>query len=155
VCHALGPERNLLLLMLRDESWIERAARELGPEHFRDPVYRALYEGLLHSEGQRDAGGAWLEHFPPEALPALEALRGDPEGEHLHAPEQFFHDNLQPLLARPFEERLAEIEREMQSAAPERQLALLAEMKEIHATMRERRLPLRARALRTAAAEPR
>jgi DNA primase len=45
---SLGPERNLLLLLLRDESWVERAANDVGPEEFRSPAYRAIFQELVH-----------------------------------------------------------------------------------------------------------
>ncbi|MGI9181861.1 MAG: DNA primase [Longimicrobiaceae bacterium] len=150
----VGPERNLLLLLLRDESWVERAARELGPEDFRNPIYRSIFEGLLQVEGSRDPEGTWLELFSPEALRVVEELRGDPEGEHLTAPEQFFTASLRGLLMRPFEERLTAISREMPNATPERQEALYREKLEITRTMRERNLPLKEGMLRRGAPAP-
>jgi DNA primase len=137
---SLGPERSLLLLLLRDESWVERAVQEVGPAEFRYPVYRTIFETLLHTEGQRDAEGKWLEAFPAEVLPVLEELRGDPEGEQIVAPEEYFHASVSKLLARPYEERLTEIEREMQAASDEQRLRLLQEVKQITTTMRERGL---------------
>jgi DNA primase len=148
---ALGPERTLLLLLLRDESWIERAARELGSDDFRDPVYRTIYEGLLHAEGARDPEGRWLLAFPAEVLPTVESLRGDPEGEHLNAPEQMFDASLRHILARPFEERLRAIERELPEAPAERQAALLLQKAEISRTMRERNLRIKPGTLRGSA----
>ncbi|MBV9773336.1 MAG: hypothetical protein JO040_05270, partial [Gemmatimonadetes bacterium] len=140
VAPSLGPERNLLLLFLRDESWLERAVRDVGPEDFRYPVYRTLYEKLIELEGNRDADGAWLEAFPPEVLPVLEELRGDPEAAEIGDAEAYFQANLHRLLARPFEERLTEIEREMTVATPEQQALLLQETRQITAMMRERGL---------------
>lgn len=136
----LGAERNLLLLLLRDESWVERAARELAPEDFADPRFRAIFQELLHLEGGRDAEGRWMEAFPEEVRPTVEDLRGDPEGEHLEAPEEFFTANLRRLLVRPYEARLREIERELAVAPAEQQMALLLEQQELRVTMRERGL---------------
>jgi DNA primase len=140
----MGAERNLLLLLLRDESWVERAARELSPDDFRDPVFRTIYEGLLHTEGARDPEGRWLDAFAPEVIPAVEALRGDPEAEHLSAPEQMFEASIRRLLARPFEERVRQIEREMARASAERQEELYKEKAELSRTMRERSLLFKA-----------
>jgi DNA primase len=137
---SLGPERALLLLLLRDESWVERAASQLSPNDFHDPTYRAIYEGLLHSEGARDLEGQWLEIFPARVRPTVEEIRGDPEAEHLNAPEQMFDASVRRLLARPFEERLRQLEREMHSAEPERQSQLLQERAQVSQTMRERNL---------------
>lgn len=145
----VGPERNLVLLLLRDERFVERAVmREIGAADFRDPIYRAIFEGLLHTEGERDAAGEWLGAFPPEALRVVEELRGDPEGEHLTALEEFFEDNVRTLQARPFEERLAALERELREAESEQQVVLLKQMHEVRATMRERGLPVRSGFLR-------
>lgn len=146
----IGPERSLLLLLLRDEAWVERAAREVGPESFRDPVYRAIYDGLIHVEGARDPEGRWLEVFPLEVRPAVEELRGDPEAEHLTAPEQIFDASIRHLLARPYEERLAQIERELAAASPERQAELLLEKSRISREMRERNLLFKPAMLRSA-----
>jgi DNA primase len=134
---SLGPERNLLLLLLRDDTFLERAARELEPADFRDPVCRSVYEGLLHAQGERGSE-EWLESFPREVQEAVETLRGDPEGEHLAAPEQMFEASLRHLLARPFQDRLAEIERRLIAAAPEEQAQLLADKAILSRTMREK-----------------
>ena len=138
----LGPERNLILLLLRDENWVERTAQQLSPEEFRDPVYRAIYQALLdlHAEGGRDPGGAWLASLPEEILPRVQDLLGDPEGLNLGAPEQMYDASLQRILARPYEQRLAEIQRELEIAPPEQQMALQLEQHEIRTTMRELRL---------------
>jgi DNA primase len=146
---SIGPERMLLLLLLRDESWVERAAVQLTSEDFSDPIHRAIYDGLLHTEGARDAEGRWLEVFPAEVLPAVEALRGDPEGEHLTAPEQVFEANIRRILARPFEAELRRIQRELDTASPEQQNTLMNEKAELMRTMRERNLPVRAGTLRS------
>ena len=70
----------------------------------------------------------------------VEDLRGDPEGEHLGAPEDFFNANLRRILQRPYDERLREIERELLIASDEQQMALLLEQQELRITMRERGL---------------
>ena len=150
VAPSLGPERKLLLLLLRDESWVEKAVREVGPEEFRYPVYRAVYETLLHLEGQRDPEGKWLEAFPEETRFMVEELRGDPEGEHLEDPSEHFRASVRDLLARPFAERLAEIDREMEIAPPEQQAALLREKGEVARMMRERGLLRTERVVRAA-----
>ncbi len=144
----MGAERNLLLLLLRDDSWVERAAREIGPEDFKNPLYRTIFEGMLQVEGHRDAEGKWLEIFPPHVLRVVEELRGDPEGEQMAAPEQFFGASVRNLLVRPFEERLAAIAQEMATASSERQDTLLRERQQITQLIREKNLPLRAGMLR-------
>ncbi len=153
VAPSLGPERNLLLLLLRDESWVARTLeREVGPEEFRYPIYRAIFEKLIEVEahGQRDPEGKWLEGFPPETLPVLEELRGDPEGEQMSDAEEYFAASIRNLVARPFEERLTEIEREMSVATPEQQALLIQEKTQVIALMRERGLPRKFGHLRSA-----
>jgi DNA primase len=144
----MGPERNLLLLLLRDETWMEAAAKELSPDDFRDPAYREVYEGILHAPS-RDPAGGWLESFAPDVLPLVEELLGDPEAQHIVSAASFFTETVQRLLSRPFLERLEAIQREIVDAPGEVQSMLLREQSEIRAMMRERRLPLSPRSLRS------
>ncbi|HSU15139.1 DNA primase [Longimicrobium sp.] len=125
------PERILLLLMLRDEAWVERAAGDLSPGDFRHPPYGAVFAGLVEAEGRRDAEGEWLNVFPPEVLPLVEELRGDPEAATLVPADQFFNGSLQLIRARSIQARLAEIARELSVAAPEQQLMLFREKKQL------------------------
>jgi len=137
-----GAERNLLLLLLRDESWIERAAQVLSVDDFRNPAYAELYQAIVLAEGQRE-GDAWLADLTPEAQRAAEELRDNPEGAQLAAPELFFEANLKRLQVRPFEERLAGLQRQLGVATPDEQLPLLLEWNEVLQSMREQGLPLR------------
>lgn len=146
----MGAERDLLVLMLRDEAWVERVAQEVGPEDFRHPALRSIFATLLRVEGNRDAEGAWLEHFPPETLVVVEELRGSGEAAETGAAAEVLDGAIRRLQVRPLAERLVEIERELQIAAPEQQMALLLEMQEIRLTIRERGLPFRSGVLRGA-----
>jgi DNA primase len=132
----LGPERNLVLLMLHDESKVERAAREVGPQEFRHPAYRAIFEELIHLEGQRDAAGEWLAKFPAEVIPVVESLMGDPEAQNIGSPERFYSDTVRNLVARPFEERLTELERKLLGAPESEALRLMQEKVQLLAEMR-------------------
>jgi DNA primase len=126
------PERILLLLLFRDEAWVERAAAELSPADFRHPAYGAVFAGLLEAEGRRDPEGEWLGVFPPEVLPLVEELRGDPEAASLVPPDQFFSGSMQLIRARSLQARLAEIERELNLGVPdERQLVLFREKRQL------------------------
>jgi len=125
------PERILLLLMFRDEAWVERAAAELSPADFRHAPYGAVFAGLVEAEGRRDAGDEWLQAFPPEVLPLVEELRGDPEAATLVPADQFFNGSLQLIRARSIQARLAEISRELGVAEPEQQLMLFREKKQL------------------------
>jgi hypothetical protein len=124
---------------------VERAAEKVGAEDFRDPIYRAIYEGLLQVEagGGRDPDGKWVEVFPPEAQETVATLRGDPEGEHMAAPEAYFAASVRQILSRPYEERLREIDREMQEAGAEKVLVLYREKSQLLQMMRERKLVMK------------
>jgi DNA primase len=102
----LGPERNVVLLLLRDEHFVERAASRLGPDDFRDATWREVYAEILrvHAEGARDDGASSLEALlralnETDALCAQELL-DDPEGENLTHPERFFEENIREIEIR-------------------------------------------------------
>jgi DNA primase len=65
-----------------------------GPGGVPLPAYRAIFEELVHLEGRRDPEGAWLQSFPPEVLPVVELLLGDPEAQNMEAPERFYTDTM-------------------------------------------------------------
>ncbi|HKP76395.1 MAG TPA: DNA primase [Longimicrobiaceae bacterium] len=131
------PERLLLLLLLRDEAWVERAAAEISPADFRNEAYAAVFAGLLEAEGRgRDPDGEWLAVFPPEVLPLVEELRGDPQAATLVPADQFFMGSLQLIRDRPIRQRLAEIDRELTVAPPDQQLRLFQEKKELTRQLR-------------------
>jgi DNA primase len=126
------PERILLLLLFRDEAWVERAAAELSPADFRHPAYGAVFAGLLEAEGRRDPEGEWLNVFPPDVLPLVEELRGDPEAASLVPADQFFSGSMQLIRARSIQARLAEIERELTMGVDDdRQLLLFREKRQL------------------------
>lgn len=137
----LGAERNVLKVLLRDESYVEAAAKQLHVDDFRDPVHRAIYEGLLHSEGIRDPEGAWLAIFPADARERVEDLRGDPELEHVPSTGEYFDASLRSLRLRPYEERLARLEQEIGAAPGDAEkLKLAVEKDRLLKEMRERGL---------------
>jgi DNA primase len=72
---ALGPERQLLLLLVKDRSWIDRAAELIGAADFVEPTYRVIFEALVEDpELQAAPDGLDLA-----ATAALEALLGSDE----------------------------------------------------------------------------
>ena len=130
------PERILLLLMLRDESWVARAGEYLSPGDFQHSGYAAVFAGLVEAEGRRDAEGEWLSVFPPDVLPLVEELRGDPQAATLVPADQFFMGSLQLVREPAVRARLAEIAREIPVAAPEEQMQLFREKKRLTDEMR-------------------
>ncbi len=141
----LGPERNLIMLLLRDEQWLEKAAERLGPDEFSDPIHREIYTELLHvhAEGEAQAGLGWLHVLSPAAAARAQDLLGDPEGANLTHPNRFFEENLREMQARNQRLRLAEIDRELQRATGDRQAELLREKRELRQAMEKAGLVLK------------
>jgi DNA primase len=122
----LGPERQLLLVLLRTRGWVERAAERIGPEEFRDPVYRAIFEWLLEDPD--------LSVPPPEASPEvlqrLEALQGDPEV--LEFTERVFEQSLEQLMARGVEARRRALFEALRAATdPEEESRIAGELQRL------------------------
>jgi DNA primase len=133
----MGPERNLIILLLRDEQWLERAAERLAPEDFRDPAYREIYTELQHLqvEGGRGEGAEWLRALSdPVAIRAQELL-GEPEGWNLAHPHRFFEENVADIECRNQRDRLAQIDHELRQADSDRQQELLREKRELRQAM--------------------
>jgi DNA primase len=133
----LGPERNVILLLLRDEQWLERAAERLGPVDFQDPLYREIFIELLHlqAEGGRESGTGWLHSLDPAAASRAEELLSDPEGLNMSHPDRFFDENVREIESRGPRARLREIDRELDRADGDRQGALLNEKAELLRSM--------------------
>jgi DNA primase len=130
-------ERSLLLLMVHDERWVEEAAKHVEADALSLPLYRTLFQGLLDTEGHRDAEGEWLTRFPAAVQPLLEELRGDPEIASMVPAEAFFRGSVSQILERAHLERLAELNRELNIAGPEQQMLLLREKAQLVKVMRE------------------
>ncbi len=45
--HGLGVERLLLLLLLKNREWVDKAAERIGPSDLEDGAYRAIFEQLI------------------------------------------------------------------------------------------------------------
>jgi len=126
----MGAERNLILLLLRDEQWLERAAEHLGPEDFRDPVYRDIFAELLqlHAEGGRGAGTQWLANLEPGVAGRAQDLMNDVEGWNMVHPDRYFAETMREIEARNQRERLVSLDRELAHADGDRKMQLLTEM---------------------------
>jgi len=119
----LGPERQLLLVLLRNRGWVDRALERIGVEEFRDPSHRAIFGALADDPEMVHPP----EGFPPEALARFEVLMADPEDvEHT---ERVFHDALAKLQDRAMRVRRESIFRRLREAAsPEEERELGAEL---------------------------
>ena len=102
-----GAERHLIQLLLRDASRIEPASRVLQVTHFRDPVYRELYDWIL-------AGTNEVESLSADARQQLEVLQNEPiefgEG------DRAFDDIVGDLLVRPLKWEERRLRREMKQS---------------------------------------
>ena len=107
----LGAESQLLLVLLRSREWLDRALEKVGPEEFRDPVYRAIFEALIENPELTGPTSG----LAPGAIIALEGLLGDStEIEH---PQRAFSDCLSVLEDRAFQVQQDELERDLRSAS--------------------------------------
>ncbi|MDB4950979.1 MAG: dnaG [Gemmatimonadetes bacterium] len=145
----IGPERNLVLVLLIDERRVERAAAELDEHDFADPGYRAIFHVLkeIEVDGGRDPDGAWRTRFPPEVQPLVEELCGSPAEEYTSAPEEFFESSLRRMRARALEGRILDKEREIERADPDQQPELVLEYQRMLQSVREAGLKVKGRVL--------
>lgn len=96
-----GAERKLLLVLLRTKGWMERAAERIGPEEFRDPLHRAIFQWLLETPEGEGFPNGFPEGASPELVQRIESLRGDPE--ELGSTEQVFEASIRLLQDHSFD----------------------------------------------------
>nr|MBA2686943.1 DNA primase [Gemmatimonadaceae bacterium] len=117
-------ERELVRSMLHRRAMVESVAERLGPESFRDPDFREIYEVLLQMGEDADVlevAGALSD----EAAVTMRDLLEDPEaGNMTEAP---IDECVGILRAREIEERLKEIDRESPLASDKQKDELLRE----------------------------
>jgi DNA primase len=127
----LGPERQLLLVLVRNRDWVDRTLERIGPEEFRDPVHRAIFEALVQDPERRLPP----EGLSPEALLKFEELMADPEDvEHT---ERIFQDAMAELQDRAVQQRQEEIRTRLLAAGSEEEKRTLVQ--ELAQLRRERR----------------
>jgi DNA primase len=127
----LGPERQLLLVLLRSREWIERAAEQIGEDDFHDAGYREIFRRLLE-DPELAPDDPRLEE---RARRLLEDLLGDPEV--LDHAGRILEESMAVLRDRRQQRRQTELEEALR-AAPDsgRKRELLEEMERLR---RERR----------------
>ncbi len=119
----MGPERQLLLVLLKVRGWVERAAERIGPGEFRDPVHRAIFEALM-DEPELDL---LPDGMPSEVVRRFEDLLGD--SEVLEHTGRVFEESVERLLAEGRAERRAALRvRLREPGTQEEKNALLREM---------------------------
>ena len=127
----LGPERQLLLVLLRNREWIARALESIGPQSFQDRAYRRIFELLLDDPS--------LDHVPSELDPGvakrLEELLANPEVIE-HGGEIFEHA-LAGIRVVELDRKIDEVDQSIRRAEGERATELL---KEKQTLLSERRM---------------
>ena len=117
--HGLGEERTLLLLLVKERDWIEKAGERVGPSDLEDGTNRVIFEALI-----ADPELAVLpQGAPPEAARRFEQLMGDPET--MASPERVLDDVAARIRGNAYDRRLRAIEREMRHAGTEEQVRLV------------------------------
>ncbi len=128
----MGPERELLLLMIKDRNWIVRVGEHLGPDDFIDLRYRNIFEMLLENPE--------FTH-PPTGLSAaankiLEELLADPKD--ISQSQRVFEESLSKIQSMVLQKSIDEIDRLIQETKdPELRTELLTEKASLGKQRRE------------------
>jgi DNA primase len=133
----LGPERKLLLLLLRDPSLVPRVAERVDPDTFRTPEYREIYRALLRvaasrpADAEADDSGAlgWADDLPTPLFERVRELVEDPE--ELTNPAAVLEDAIGRLRERALQKRLDDLMTEMLVADTDAQVGLAKEVQRV------------------------
>jgi DNA primase len=118
----MGPERKLLLLLVKDRGWIDRAAERIGPTDFVEPAYRAIFEALLEDPDLVRAPDGMDE----AAARRLEELMASTE-ELVHA-ERVFLESVGRIEGLAFDRKWRDVNQRLDEArSEEEKLGLLEE----------------------------
>ncbi len=107
---ALGAERELLRLLVRDRDWIERAMERVGPDDFTDSGFRMIFLALVENPELKQVPSG----MDPGAARRLEEFLGDPA--ELAHPSEVFESAVGRMLESAMDVRLAELDRKIQEA---------------------------------------
>ena len=123
--HGLGPDRALLLFLLKHRDWIDRAGERLGPSDLEDESYRVIFEELIDNPEFE----VLREGAAPEAVQRFEDLMRDPEV----PPDQVFGDVAKQIENRTRDRRLEALHQEMRGPlAPEEKRRLLKDIRDLN-----------------------
>ncbi|MDE2973740.1 MAG: DNA primase [Gemmatimonadota bacterium] len=128
--HGHGEERTLLLLLVQDRGWIDKAVERVGPSDLEDAAYRVIFEALAADPELL----AMPDDAMPEAVRRFERLMADPET--LASPAQVFADAVARIEANRIDRRLEVIEREIRRAGTGEQVRLVRDKERL---MQEKR----------------
>lgn len=109
----MGAERSLLLLLLKDPRWVERAGERIGPEDLADAAHRVIFEALLHEPGL----GAAPEDMDPVAAQRLEEMLQDRRD--LAGAGEIFESSVRRIRLASLDRRVRELQRRIEAATDE------------------------------------
>ena len=117
--HGRGEEGTLLLLLVKDREWIEKAGERIGPSDLEDGTNRVIFEALVADPELV----AMPDDAMPEAVHRFEQLMADPET--LAAPAQVFADTVAKVEANGIDRLLDALEEEIRRAGTGEQARLI------------------------------
>ena len=118
-------ERTLLLLLIKNRDWIEKAGERMGPSDLEEGANRVIFEALI-----ADPELAVLpEGTAPEAVRRFEQHMTDPET--LASPAQVFDDALAAIEGNRIDRRLAANAEELRRTGPEEQGRLIRDRQQL------------------------
>lgn len=117
-------ERELVRAMLQVRKYVEQVAERVGPEEFRDPRYREIFETLLEAGPDRMADEL-AAALSSDAVEELDTLLSEPEA--IQDFERTVRDCLTQLELRRLRERNIEIDRLVMAATSEEKDRLVEE----------------------------
>ena len=129
----MGAERSLLLVMVKNREYVERAAERIGAADFDDAAYRTIFEALVGEPSLRASPSG----MDPVAVERLESLLSDPE-DVAHA-SRVFDDSMARVRMDALGRRRKELEERLRASPEpaerakleEERLRLLKESREI------------------------
>ncbi len=138
----LGPERKLLLLLLRDRSLVPGVARQVEPDNFRTPEFREIYRALVNAgapaaaatDEERHDPLEWAADLPTPLYERIAELAADPE--ELTNPEAVLDDAIGRLRERALQKRLSDLMTEMLVVDTDTQVQLASEVRKVRQELR-------------------
>ena len=128
----LGPERKLLLLLVRDRTLVPQVGEDIGPEDFTTSEYREIYRALvssLGSESDAEEPLDWAEGLPPELFEHVRELAADPE--ELTNPGGVLEEVVARIRGRKLERRMSDLMTEILVAEPGAQVELASKIQKL------------------------
>ena len=127
--HGLGPDRALILFLLKHRDWVERAGERVGPSDLEEGSYRVIFEELIDNPELK----ALPEGAAPEAVRFFEELMGEREV----PPDEAFGDVVLRIENRTRDRRRKALHRELRGAREQEEKHRL--MKDLQALNMEER----------------